>query len=103
MTANFDQAYVELDQAVFLRIVDATGATVTCVSGYLWVTVDGCPKDIQLSPGQSHLVEDARQVVVTGFEPSLARVFQPAMQVRRAERRPLSTFLPSWGRRPAAA
>ncbi|MCM2251841.1 MAG: DUF2917 domain-containing protein [Ramlibacter sp.] len=103
MTANFDQAYVELDSAVFLRIVDAAGATVTCVRGCLWVTVDGCPKDIQLSPGQSHLAEDARQVVVTGFEPSLARVFQPAMQTRPAQSRPLGKFLPSWRRRPAAA
>jgi hypothetical protein len=47
MTVNFDQACVELDRQLFVRIVDAAGTSVTCISGCLWTTRDGCPKDIE--------------------------------------------------------
>jgi hypothetical protein len=33
MTANFDQARVELDKALFLRLVNAAGVTITCLEG----------------------------------------------------------------------
>jgi Protein of unknown function (DUF2917) len=103
MTANFDQARVELDQALFLRMANATGATITCLEGCLWITRDGSSKDIQLGPGQTYRVEDTTLVIVTGFGPSLARVLQPAVKPRPATRRPLASFLPRWGRRLAAA
>ena len=80
MNADFDQARVELDRALFLRIVDAPGTTVTCLEGSLWVTRDGCFEDIVLEPGQSYRVEGATRVIVTGFGPSLARVSRPAFE-----------------------
>ena len=99
MTANFDQARVELDRALFLRLVNAAGTTVVCLEGCLWITRDGCPKDVELSPGQTYLVEDAARVIVTGFVPSLARVSQQAVRGRLAARRGLASFLPRWGQR----
>jgi len=90
MTANFDQACVELDRALFLRIVDAAGTSVTCISGCLWITRDGCLKDVELRPGESYRVEDATRVIVTAFGPGLARVSQPAVQARRTGRRPFA-------------
>ena len=87
MTANVDQARVQLDQAQFLHLVDAAGTTVVCLEGSLWITRDGCPKDVELSPGQTYLVEDAARVIVTGFGPSQAWVAQPARQRRPAAQR----------------
>lgn len=98
MTANFDQARVELDRALFLRIVNAAGTTVVCLEGCLWITRDGCPKDVELSPGQTYFVEDAARVIVTGFGPSQARVLQAA-QRRPGARRALASFVPRWGQR----
>lgn len=78
MNACFDHACVELDRGQFLRLTDAGGATITCLQGCLWITRDGSPADIELAPGQSYWVENATRVIATGFEPSLARVWQPA-------------------------
>ncbi len=97
MNANFDQARVELDRSLFLRLADARGTTVVCLEGCLWVTRDGSPKDVQLAPGESYCVEDATPVIVTGFEPSLARVLQPATKRRPAAPRWLSALVPRWG------
>ncbi|MEO6030359.1 MAG: DUF2917 domain-containing protein [Burkholderiaceae bacterium] len=99
MTANFDQACVELDQALFLRLVHASGTTISCLDGCLWITRDGCPKDIELAAGESYVVEDATRVIVTAFGPSLARVSSLAAQRWRAERRPRLL----WTHRVAAA
>lgn len=95
MTTRFDQARVELDQALFLRIVDAAGTVVTCLDGCLWVTRDGCLKDIEVASGESYFVEDATRVIVSAFGPSLARVSRPAAQ--RAERPPSRSLLRAWG------
>ena len=103
LAANFDQARVELDRALFLRLVNAAGTSVVCLEGSLWITRDGCPKDVQLAPGDSYVVEDATRVIVTGFGPSLAWVSQRAVQARPAARGPLASFVPRWGRRLAAA
>ncbi|MEJ8848565.1 DUF2917 domain-containing protein [Variovorax rhizosphaerae] len=97
MTANFDQAFVELDRDLFVRIVDAVGSSVTCISGCLWITRDGSLKDVELEPGERYLVEDAARVIVTGFGPSLARLSHPQVQHRPA--RPLGSLLRGWRRR----
>ncbi|CAN5262593.1 hypothetical protein BH11PSE10_BH11PSE10_03720 [soil metagenome] len=106
MTANFDQACVELDKALFLRLANAAGVTITCLEGCLWITRDGSPADIQLPPGERYLVEDASRVIVAGFGPSLARVIQPAAEAQaQSQSRPrrLASVLPAWGSRFAPA
>jgi hypothetical protein len=94
MNANFDQVRVELDRALFLRLADAKGSTVVCLEGCLWVTRDGCAKDIQLAPGESYHLEDATPVIVTGFGPSLARLLKPAAERRPWARRWLGALAP---------
>lgn len=103
MTANFDQARIELDQALFLRLVDAAGTNIVCLDGCLWITRDGCLKDIELAAGQSYRVDDATRVIVTAFGPSLARVFQPARPRHSVAPHWPAWALPGWGRRVAAA
>ena len=102
MTANFDQARVELDRALFLRIVNSAGTKIVCLEGCLWITRDGCLKDIELAAGQTYLVEDATRVIVTAFGPSLARVFQPSVPRHSVARHRPAWSLLGWCRRLAA-
>jgi hypothetical protein len=103
MTANFDRARVELDRALFLRLVNAAGTNIVCLEGCLWITRDGCPRDIELAAGQTYRVEDATRVIVSAFSPSLARVFQPSVAAHSVARRRPAWALPGWGRRLAVA
>jgi hypothetical protein len=103
MTANFDQARVELDGALFLRLVNAAGTNIVCLEGCLWITRDGCPQDIELAAGQTYRVEDATRVIVTAFGPSLARVFQPSVPPDSVARHRPAWALPGVGRRLATA
>jgi hypothetical protein len=97
MTTDFDQARVELDQGLFLRLVNAAGTTVVCLEGDLWITRDGCPEDVALSTGRTYFVKDATRVIVTGFGPSLARVSQQAVRGRLEAPSALASFVPRWG------
>jgi len=103
MHTHFDQARVELDRALFLRLADAKGTTVVCLEGCLWVTRDGSPKDVQLAPGDSYHLEDATPVIVTGFGPSLARLLQPTRKRLPWAARWLGLMVPRWGSVLAAA
>jgi hypothetical protein len=78
MIANFDQAYVPLDRALFLKLTDAAGTTVRSVNGCLWVTRDRCLRDFVLTPGQGYVVKDGARVMVTAFGPSLVQVSRPS-------------------------
>jgi hypothetical protein len=103
MNANFDQAHVELDRALFLRLVNAAGTNIVCLQGCLWITRDGCRKDIELAAGQTYCVEDATRVIVTAFGPSLARVFQSSVPRHCVAQHRPAWSLPGWGLRPTAA
>jgi len=81
MSTASESTRVTLDKTLFLRIVGSPGATVTCLSGCLWITRDGCPKDFELVAGQAYRVDGAAPVIVGAFEPSLASV-QSALRVR---------------------
>ena len=86
MIANFEQASVPLDRALFLTLTDAAGTTVRCLDGCLWLTRDGCLQDFELERGQSYVVEGDARVVVTAFGPSLAQVCKPEPRTRAAWR-----------------
>ena len=103
MSIHFDHARVELDDARFLRILDGTGTTVTCLQGCLWLTRDGCARDFQLAPGACYKVEDGTPVIVSAFGPSVAHVTRPAEPRSVPARRPsLLARWRRWGHLPAA-
>jgi hypothetical protein len=96
MTTDFDQACIEVSPTLFLRLAEATGTTVVCMEGCLWVTRDGSVKDVLLSSGESYRVGDREQVIVSGVEPSRARVIKPAQDCTRSIGRPLEAYLRGW-------
>ena len=77
MNINLDQALIEVNASKFLRIEKTRGTTLSCVSGSLWITRDNCVKDFELLPGDSYVVDARQAITVSGFEPSVVRVFQP--------------------------
>ena len=77
MNINLDQALIEVNASKFLRMENAAGTTLSCVSGSLWITRDNCIKDFELLPGDSYVADVRQAVTVCGFEPSVVRVFQP--------------------------
>ena len=77
MNLNLDQALVEVDATKFLRMENAAGTTLLCISGSLWVTKDNCIRDFELLPGDRYVAEGRQSLTVCGFEPSVVRVFQP--------------------------
>lgn len=77
MHINLDQALVEVNKSKFLRMQNAAGTTLSCVSGSLWVTKDNCIQDFELLPGDTYVANGRQAITVCGFEPSVVRVFQP--------------------------
>jgi hypothetical protein len=45
-------------------IPDASGVTITCRSGAVWITVDGDPNDYVLEAGQSFALHERGRVLV---------------------------------------
>jgi hypothetical protein len=100
MTANFDQARLAPDQALFLRIAGAAiiivarlmrsrstrsidlapqrvvrvrarvGARIRCVAGSLWITQDGDPKDHILAQGEIFCADRRGLLLAYAFERS---------------------------------
>lgn len=77
MTAHPETACVPLNERLFLKLKGATGTTISCVSGCLWITRDGCIEDILLTAGKSYRVENSTRVIVTAFGASLVQVSRP--------------------------
>lgn len=47
-----------------LRLTQASGVRLRCVSGILWITQPGEAGDIFLAPGQSHLIDNNGLVLI---------------------------------------
>jgi hypothetical protein len=53
------------------------GHRIDCISGSLWITSDGDPRDIVLSAGESHVADRDAPLLVFALEPALLRVSAP--------------------------
>jgi hypothetical protein len=51
-----------------LRLPDPAGRTVRCVSGALWITVDGDADDVVLCPGEQHQFLQRTRAIVSALE-----------------------------------
>lgn len=100
MNAHFEQSHVKLDQANFLRIADEPGATITCVDGCLWITRNGCAKDIVLAAGESYRVPDATPHTVNAFGPSQAILLRAAPRCQERAPRRYKQAVVEWAGRP---
>ena len=104
--ATRHQAY-ELAKNELLALDRARGHLLTCASGEVWITVEGCQQDIILQPGKSWRVDDMAPVVVSALQPSLLIVAHPQASAPRIAPRALAEsilrLLRRWQHRPLAS
>lgn len=54
------------------------GVTVECLSGQIWITLDGDPRDVVLDPGQMFTAERDKRILVMALEEATVRWTGPA-------------------------
>jgi hypothetical protein len=57
-----------------LALQDVSGRTVTCVSGSVWLTMEGDTRDVVLEPGASFVVDRDGLTLLAAQRPSEVRV-----------------------------
>ena len=84
---------LDVDPTTFVRIDGRPGTHMSCVAGCLWITEGVSLRDIQLSPGQNHVVTKAARSTVCGFGPGcLQVVHRPQAMAWPAIRRAFATW-----------
>lgn len=77
MDVRTERVRIELDGGETLRIQDARGASVTVVSGEVWLTQEGDPGDVVLVAGERHVVAHRGLSVLQAFDASRVTI-EPA-------------------------
>lgn len=67
----------ELANRELLALDHVEGQVLTCVSGELWITLDGCQEDIILGPGRHWQVPYRAPLVVSALKPSVLLAVHP--------------------------
>ena len=57
-----------------LTLRDASGRTVTCLSGSVWLTMEGDTRDVMLSPGAAFVVDRDGLTLLAAQQPSTVQV-----------------------------
>ena len=79
MQARFQNATLELSNRQTVRLTQAVGSTVVCLSGCLWLTRDHCPKDHVLEAGEEYRIDSVQTVIVEALGASRLSMLSPAI------------------------
>jgi hypothetical protein len=63
-----------IDKGASLVVERPLGICVTCARGALWITHDGCPKDVVIEAGERYESESNARMIVHGLAASSALV-----------------------------
>lgn len=76
---NMTKLHTKHEMARFdgLALRDAGGRTVTCVSGSVWLTMEGDARDVILAPGESFEVDHDGLTILAAQQPSVVQVSAP--------------------------
>jgi hypothetical protein len=80
---------LRLEPKALYSLPDATGLTVTCDEGALWLTVEGDLRDFVLEPGQTFKTQSDRTVLIYALAPSRISIADTAPAPDSAPRRGL--------------
>ncbi len=64
MDSNLQYAVTRLKRGALQRLNDVEGCAVTVLSGMVWITQDGDPRDVFVSPGQTFRIDRPGLVLV---------------------------------------
>jgi hypothetical protein len=65
---------IALEPEASLRVEPGTRVELVCLSGVVWITQQGDPRDLFLAPGESLTLLSRGRTLVTALESSLVRV-----------------------------
>ena len=68
------QSVHAIDKNALFEIAHPYGATIDCLTGSVWVTLDNDPRDVVLGTGQSFRVDSNQRVLVLALEAARVRV-----------------------------
>lgn len=77
MQIELRQANISLGARRAMSLNDAAGALVACVTGQVWLTMDGDRRDIFLAPGEAHSIERGGLTLINAIEASVVHVELP--------------------------
>ena len=77
MNMNKEHAMYQLGRAGGLALRDIRGRVVTCVSGSVWMTMEGDPRDVVLASGNSFVVDRDGLTLLAAQAPSVVAVVAP--------------------------
>lgn len=68
------QSVHAIEKNVLVEIAHPYGATIDCLTGSVWVTLDNDLRDVVLGPGQSFRVDSNQRVLVQALDAARVRV-----------------------------
>lgn len=77
MQIGLTQANIALEARHAMTLTNAAGVEVECVTGQVWLTMDGDRRDIFLTPGDAHSIERDGLTLINAIEPSLVHLQPP--------------------------
>jgi DUF2917 family protein len=93
MTTAPTRYQVSLDHQGLFDIADASGVTVRCDKGSVWLTLDNDPRDFVLEPGEVFQTDEHRHALVYALNAATITLRTPT--------RPQSAAQPGGARTPA--
>jgi hypothetical protein len=72
-------AMIALEREASLRVEPGARVEICCLSGALWVTQEGDPRDLFLARGESLALSPRGLTLVTALEPTTLRVAERSM------------------------
>ncbi|MBI3369686.1 MAG: DUF2917 domain-containing protein [Burkholderiales bacterium] len=77
MNTDLNQGAIALQRGELRHLPHAQGLRVECLTGSLWLTIDGDPRDIVLSPGEGFTVDRRGDVIISALDASRALLLLP--------------------------
>lgn len=103
MWMSLRNSVIQLGAGKPVAFRDARGVQLQCVSGRLWVTVEGQPGDFVLGAGQSLRIDSTGLAVVEGVPAATMRLVASAPWPIRGANRLLQAIDARWPRRAGSA
>jgi len=67
-----------LDAGKLLRLNEAEGTRITCIEGWVWITMDGDSRDMVLRAGEHFVIDRPGMTLVSGMRRSVLVLREPA-------------------------
>jgi DUF2917 family protein len=77
MQIGLTQAKISLGASRGISLEDAAGVEVECLTGSVWLTMEGDSRDIIVAPGDAYAIDRNGLTLINAIEPSVVHVELP--------------------------